>query len=191
MSHDDLTLAKITNDKEWQAYRKLFAEECRLRGIAAEPLPEKRPEPSAAVKLDRTITKAIQHWQKQQPLKSIRIFGQDIKAAVSMTERQLREDSSYHYQNAKTYLENTLSGAVSVMEDTLGIANHYNQSQNYFIDLNDFLDDERSEELELKESQIQRHKTNNLLDKIVAKGTEDIAIVEQAICGFFDRFKVR
>lgn len=179
-SHDDLDIAKITNDKEWQAYRELFEAENNRRGIKAEPLPEQRPEPSPEVKLSQTIDKAIALWQRD---------SQGIKNVLSGLGKQLQKDSQYHYYQARTYLENTVSGAMGIVEDTLGLS--HQQSVNYFIDPSDFLSNEVVEEQPTVEAKEQPAEQDNFINKIVAKGVDDIASVEQAMFGLFDRFRGR
>lgn len=52
-------LATITNQQEWEAYKKLFEQENKQRGIDAKPLPELRPQPIASQELDIVIQKAF------------------------------------------------------------------------------------------------------------------------------------
>ena len=178
MNNDSLALAKITNDNEWQAYRDLVEAENKKYGIEAEPLPESRSEPSAEVKLGQTIDKAIGLWQRD---------SQRIKGMFSGVGKQLQNDSQYHYYQARSYLENTVSGAMSIVEDTLGLS-HY-QSTNYFVEPDDFLGDYLEEYSSSQTSEVQpetelNNSEGNLLDKFVAKGVEDIAAAEQAVFGF-------
>ncbi len=180
MNDGNLQLAKITNDKEWQAYRKLFEAENKKRGIEAEPLPEERPEPSVEVRLSQTIDKAIELWQRD---------SQRIKGMFKDIHKQLRHDSHYHYYQARSYLENTVSGAASIIEDTVGLSHH--QSIRYFIDSSDILDEEITEKQPSTESIKQSSNQSQLLGKIADKGAENIAIAEQAICSFFTQFKAR
>ena len=182
MNNDNLELAKITTDEQWQAYRKLFQEEFKRRDIKAEPLPEQRPEPTAEVKLNQTINKAIELWKRD---------SQSIKGIFGNIHQQFQQDSQYHYYQARTYLENTLSGAMGIVGDTLGLP--HQQSVDYIIDLDDCLGNSFAEETKQSPKQIksETQQSSNLIDKIVTKSTEDIAIVENAVCGFLDMFRGR
>ena len=194
MNNDNLELARITTDAEWQAYRELVAAENQKYGIKAEPLPESRPEPriepSSTVKLSQTIDKAIGLWQRD---------SQAIKGFYNGIREQLQSDSQYHYYQAKSYLENTVSGAMSIVEDTIGYS--HQQSVNYFVDPSDFLDDYAHEGntqeqvgIEPTDQVAEAQKADSqtsFVDKIVSKGVEDITQVEQAVYSFFDRFRAR
>lgn len=177
MKDDDLQLARITNDREWQAYRKLFAQENQKRGIKAEPLPEKRPQPNPSTELDLVIDRAVKLWQRDRPIER-------IKSVFDEIGKQFQEDGQYYYYQACTYLENTLSGVRGIVEDTLNISPSYN-NLNYFLDPRDCLDVEPTRQ---KQSEPE---SNNLINRIAAKGAEDITAVEQHIFNFCNFFRGR
>lgn len=137
MRHNqEIQLATIDSDKLWAAYKKLVEQSNKQRGIEAEPLPEKRPQRSASTELDLAIQRFFDLWERDKPL-------QQVQEALLLTHQEFREDINYHYQQARFYLENTFSGIVSIVEDTLGLT-PTNKIQ-YFIEPDEFL---AKEELE-------------------------------------------
>ena len=178
MNGDELQLARITNDQDWQTYRKLFDQENKRRGIEADLLPEQRPQPSASTELDLVIDRAIRLWQRDRPL--VR-----IKSMFAEISNQLHQDSQYHYYQARTHLENTFSGAVGIVEDTLNLST--TQNQKYFLEIGDLLEAEPATEKQ-PEPQLNQ---GNLINRIAAKGTENISNIEKHIFNFCNHFRGR
>ena len=179
-TNEDLQLARITTDREWQAYKTFVDREFLKRGIESEPLPEERPQPSTTSGLNQTIQQMRKLWERDKPLQTLKAFGKDLKAAVLLTAEQLKEETGYYSSHATTHIQNTLSGAASIVEDTLGLT----PSKPY--DWKDFLSDNPEQTI------IETDRNDSgILNSIIEKGTKDIATVETAVYSFFDKFRGR